>query len=240
MNYINLMPLWMRSDSRFDYWWKEIVNLFTSISEVQEDIKKSMELKIDNYSTFEKITKILNIPGQEILLPGKIKVSDVIKSRSKWTIKTETLINSLTIQITPLIRYYLFKYKLLMNNFDSTYKSLIESAEKGFDSIKELSFNFIENVNSDGYPELTINLQLNTVLDSIIKKEGETEEEYKKTERYKQYLKYLDLFTLFYNGYFNFNLMGIILKYQISENNLYMIWNEDNWNESLWDSSKEE
>ena len=238
MNYINLVPLWIRSDPQFNIWWKKIIALFTSVSEVQENIKSSLELKLENYNTFEKITKILNIPRQEILPPGNIKVTSVKKSGSTWVITTETLTESLVIQITPLIRYYLFKYKLLMNNFDGTYKNLYESAQKSFSSAEELSFDFTEGISTNGYPELTINLNLNTVLDSLIEKESE--EDYEKTDRYKLYNQYLNLFTLFYNGYFNFNIMGVILKYQISKNNLYMIWNEDNWNESLWDSSKEE
>ena len=219
--YDYLIPLWMRSDSQFYTWWTSIVEEFNKISSTQENIKKDISLVKENKDIFKKLCKIYNIPEYITLPKGTIIVDKIYQESGSWKVNTSTTSDTKYIEITSTIRYYLLKYKLLMNNFKGTYKNLEELSSNLFNNEKELSFSFkdITILGDSNYPKLEISISFNSLKEETLNTQ-----------------EYLDLCTLFLNGFFKFNLMGVILVYNISGTILELRWNEGKWNKNIWNA----
>lgn len=219
--YDYLIPLWIRSDSQFYTWWTSIVEEFNKISLVQEKIKEDISLVEENKDIFKKLCKIYNIPEYITLPKGTIIVDKIYQESNSWKVDTSTTSDTKYIEITSTIRYYLLKYKLLMNNFKGTYKNLEELSSNLFNSEKELSFSFKDTtiLGDTNYPKLEISISFNSLKEDTLNTQ-----------------EYLDLCTLFLNGFFKFNLMGVILVYNISGTILELRWNEGRWNKNIWNA----
>lgn len=219
--YEELIPLWMRSDSQFLTWWTSISNEFNKISLVQQSIKDCITLSRENEDIYKKLCKIYNIPEYITIPKETIIITKIYQTGGSWKVDTFSTSDTKYIKITSTIRYYMFKYKLLMNNFKGTYKDLEELESDLFNDERELSFSFkdITELGDKNYPKLEISILFNSLKEDTLNTQ-----------------EYLDLCTLFLNGYFSFNLMGVILNYNISGTILELRWNEGKWNKNIWNA----
>ena len=219
--YEELIPLWMRSDSQFLTWWTSISNEFNKISLVQQSIKDCITLSRENEDIYKKLCKIYNIPEYITIPKETIIITKIYQTGGSWKVDTSSTSDTKYIEITSTIRYYMLKYKLLMNNFKGTYKDLEELESDLFNDERELSFSFkdITELGDKNYPKLEISILFNSLKEDTLNTQ-----------------EYLDLCTLFLNGYFSFNLMGVILNYNISGTILELRWNEGKWNKNIWNA----
>lgn len=54
------------------------------------------------------------------------------------------------------------------------------------------------------------------------------------TTKYNNYKNLLELLILFDNSYFDLDILGVITKFDISDNARVLTWGEARWNQSLW------
>jgi hypothetical protein len=214
--YLYLVPLWIREDEAFNKFYSEVVQIFLDCQEAKEKIIESFSLDtVQDYNkSLEAIASYFGINRNFYLASGN-KVTSIYESGGTWDYDyVESTAINISIPNDILLR--LIKFKLLQSNFDGTIKSLITNFNYLFgDSI---SIQFIEGEITkevspgvfETYPELNLNLVLNEEIT-------------------------LEEATLFVNGAYSFNYLGVITTYSLGGKTIELIWDQSEWDRSNWE-----
>lgn len=207
-DYTYLIPLWIREDPAFKTFYEGIINIFLDCQKTKEDIINSFTLEnLKNYDkSLEVIASYFGISRNFYLESGNL-VTSVNPTTATFNYTPGTEIN---INIPNDILLRMIKFKLLQSNFDGTVKNLIDNFNSLFED--EINIQFLEDIKvieDKEFPVLRLNLVINNNL---------TEEEA----------------TLFFNGAYSFNYLGVIVEYSLGGKTIELIWDESEWDLSNW------
>ena len=214
-DYTYLIPLWIREDEAFLSYYSSVIQILLDCQEAKDTIVESFQLsEIENYDkSLEVIASYFGINRNYYLASGNL-VTTITEALGVWSYEF-TPATAINISIPNDILLRLVKFKLLQSNFDGTVKNLIDNFSSLFkDTIviqfiessvtKEVSAGVFET-----YPELTLNLVLNETIS-------------------------LEEATLFINGAYSFNYLGVKTTYSLGGKTIELIWDESDWDGSNW------
>jgi hypothetical protein len=214
-DYLYLVPLWIREDEAFNKFYSEVIQIFLDCQEAKDNLVNSFKLaEIENYDkSLEVIASYFGI-NRNFYLPSGNEVVDIYESAGEWTYDYLESV-AININIPNQILLRLIKFKLLQSNFDGTIKNLIDKFKYLFKD--SLHIQFIESSVSkevspgvfEVYPELNLNLVLNETIS-------------------------LEEATLFINGAYSFNYLGVKTTYSLGGKTIELIWDQSEWDRSNW------
>lgn len=240
-----MIPAYMKEDESFYKVYKYIESIFEQINQTCEDIKNNFKFSV-NSVTF---LKALSLFGQN----DRFKSNGTIykglhynKAQSSWLVIPTDEPEEIDITLSELNLYYASKFNSIKNNFDGTFKSLKDSLTNVFNKDEDyISIIRFEQKVEEPYSIIEISVHIDQKADALFPPAGWYEEghlwdidyikaEYKNTTEYNTYKNYLDFLTLYTNGYFSINILGVVVKYLLEDKSPIFIWNESNWNEATW------
>lgn len=214
-DYFYLIPAWMREDENFRKFYTDLVNIFLDCQKANEDIIKSFTGQY--ISSYDKSLEILASyfgVNRNFYLSSGNKVTAINVYEDSYDYTADSVIN---IKISNEVLFRIIKFKLLMSNFDGTIKSLLNNYNILFAN-EPINIQFIEDTFTSEpdnivYPALALNIPLN---DYLATPEGLKEA------------------TLFLNGAYTFNYMGVIIRYSLGGRTAELVWDESDWDKSKW------
>lgn len=225
-DYEYLIPLWMRDDENFMEVYRGILNVLIDIQQTKEDIIRSFSFKpiseednrsvISTYnSSLEMIASYFGINRNFYLSNGDKVIAVLEDSGGNLSVEIQQNV-PINIRLSNETMLRLIKFNFLKSNFDGTMPHLLENYDKMFRN-EPFSIQFLEGMfeivpNSKHFLPI---LNLNLVPD-------------------KHRVEFLDEATLFLNGAFNFNFMGVATKYSVGGQTAELVWDKSRWDKSKW------
>ena len=214
-DYTYLIPLWIREDEAFLSYYSSVIQILLDCQEAKDTIVESFQLsEIENYDkSLEVIASYFGINRNYYLASGNL-VTAISEALGVWSYEFTPAI-AINISIPNDILLRLVKFKLLQSNFDGTVKNLIDNFNSLFKDTIVIQFieSSVTKEVSTGvfevYPELNLNLVLNETIS-------------------------LEEATLFINGAYSFNYLGVKTTYSLGGKTIELIWDESDWDGSNW------
>ena len=256
--YNTMIPAYIKDDAQFTKVYKYIESVFEQINKTCEDIRDDMVFS-SNSSAF---IKCLTLFGQSPSFKGEVfRVNGLVydSSSASWTVKITSSKEDVTIILGRFSTYISAKFNTLKNNFDGTFGNLRESLSKAFTlrndyMIINCTQNLVEDEDEIIHPALILTVSLSSLLVNKFPPEsaylaGEEPwiidnidpawilESQANEDKYNFYKDFLDLITLFQNGYFKLDILGVLTTFEISGNAPIFRWGHSRWNNSLWSNT---
>ena len=258
--YESMIPLYMKEDEKFTKVYKYIEDVFNQIKDTCEQMKDSLKFDINS----PEFLKFISIFGQAPVYRGEGRevVGLEYKSNTTEWVITMTGTTNLDIVLPKLALYFSAKFNSLKNNFNGSFKNLKESMTKVFEVEKtyigvDCKQNIVEDDENIEHPAVIIIVNLYAELEKRFPPieaylEGEdpwdirnidmswvTDPDHPENlEKYMFYKSCLELLTLFQNGYFKLDILGVLTVFEISENAPVLRWGHSRWNEATWSNTQ--
>lgn len=212
-DYLFNIPVWMREDKEFSYVFSEISKIFIDIQQTKEDIINSLTL--DNLSNFDSSLEIIasyfGINRNHYLPMGNRVISVNVQDSSYKYIQCP-----INIRLTNETMLRMIKFKLLKSNFDGTRKNLLDNYNSLFrgdrNVIQFLEGILVNDTTGKVLPMLNLNMTLNDNSQS-----------------------FLDEATLFLNGAYQFNYLGVVTRYSLGGQTIELIWDKSKWDKAKYE-----
>lgn len=212
-DYLYLIPVWMREDESFNKFYSTIITILLECQEAKDKIVESFEMsKLAEYSkSLEIIASYFGINRNFYLSDGN-NVTGISEVAGSWTY-SYTPNSTINISLSNETMLRLIKFKLLQSNFDGTIKNLLDNYNSLFEG-EDIRIQFLEDTllnegTGEIYPVLNLNLVLNETTP-------------------------IEEATLFLNGAYSFNYLGVKTTYSLGGKTVELIWDQSNWDQSKW------
>lgn len=257
-----MIPTYMKEDLKFYSFYQYISSIFEQIKDTCKNMINYMQFDI-NSAEFLKVLSLFG-QSEVFKKEGiEIQGLEYDKDSKVWNTKPTESQVMIDITLSQFSLYFSSKFKTLKNNFDGTFKNLKDNLVRAFDlstdGIAVISTeddpgvyqSTITDTNDIEHPYINVSITISPLLvDKFPPLEAYQEgkqpwyiqnidpawiaESDENRTKYNTYKDYLELLTLFYNNYFDFNILGVITEYEISGNVPMMRWNRSRWNEAIW------
>lgn len=213
-DYLFNIPVWMREDKDFSFVFSEISKIYIDIQQTKEDIINSFSLdNLAKYdSSLETIASYFGINRNHYLPMGN-RVVSVNMHNGSYEYEENVPIN---IRLTNETMLRMLKFKLLKSNFDGTRKNLLDNYSSLFrgdrNVIQFLEGILVNDTTGAVLPMLNLNMTLNDDSQS-----------------------FLDEATLFLNGAYQFNYLGVVTRYSLGGQTIELIWDKSKWDKAKYE-----